>query len=387
MVLLAAEIDQQHTAPVHGELGLVGQLEAAHRPEVRAKELGVDDVFAVERQRQPGETAAEGADRHAVDLRVLRAVLANDEGLVAGNGRRVAHRQRAQLSGRVQVALEEHRRGAEQIGDVVEAVARFVRRQQRHGIDLEVEQVLDRVGVLRPVHPVHHRTAHVGLGRGGAIERRLHRGDEAVRGGVIRPRHAGRRHHAHSHLANDLLEQVALLEEIAGGVRGVEAFERQPPGLRTLVVTGDAVLLQQSAMVWSRRGSRGRARFGGRAHGRRGRSGSLRLRAQRRPPGGGEIERHRCRHPFPRQHSATSSSWKLKSRRILATRLRPVFAQIRGAKMGLTPHRSTPCRTICSATPSPRLHGRACDRSSARWPWRSSPRGTCIRTSRRCRPG
>ena len=159
MVLLATEIDQQHAAAVHGELGLVGQLETAHGAEVRAKELGVDDVLAVERQGHPGQPAAEGADRHAVDLRVLRAVLPDDEGLVAGHDGRVAHRQRAQLPGRVQVALEQHRRGAQQIGDVVEAVAGFVRRQERHRIDVEIEQVLDGVGVLDPVQPVHHGPA------------------------------------------------------------------------------------------------------------------------------------------------------------------------------------------------------------------------------------
>jgi hypothetical protein len=163
VILLAAEIDQQHAAAVDGELGLVGELEAAHRAEVGAKELGADDVFAVERQRHPGQTAAEGADRHAIDLRVLRPVLPDDERLVAGNDRRIAHRQRAQPAGGVEITLEEQGRRAQQVGDVVEPVAGLVGRQERHWIDLEIEQVANGVGVLDAVEPVHHRPPRVRL--------------------------------------------------------------------------------------------------------------------------------------------------------------------------------------------------------------------------------
>jgi hypothetical protein len=56
--------------------------------------------------------------------------------------------QAAHLARRPEILLEERRRNAQHAGDVVEAEALVVRRQQARPVDLQVEQVADGVAVL-----------------------------------------------------------------------------------------------------------------------------------------------------------------------------------------------------------------------------------------------
>ena len=84
-----------------------------------------------------------------------------------------------------QIALQQHRRDAEHVGDVVEARARIVRGQQRRDVDVEGEQVANRVGVLGAIQAVDERPPGVGMGARRLIERRFQRRDERAR---ARPR-------------------------------------------------------------------------------------------------------------------------------------------------------------------------------------------------------
>ena len=96
---------------------------------------------------------------------VLRRVAGRE---VGGFGRRlpVADRHPRDARRRRGVRLEQRRRDRQRAGDVVEAVARVVRRQQRRDVDLEVEQVANRVGVLGPIQPVQHHRARAGRAGG-----------------------------------------------------------------------------------------------------------------------------------------------------------------------------------------------------------------------------
>ena len=70
----------------------------------------------------------------------------------------------ADLRGRRDVALDQRRRDAEHVGDVVEAGRRIVGRQQRADVDVEREQIADGVRVLGAVQPVQRRRAGIGIG-------------------------------------------------------------------------------------------------------------------------------------------------------------------------------------------------------------------------------
>ena len=83
----------------------------------------------------------------------------------------IAHRQAAQVPGRRHVAFQQRRRSAQHVRDIVEAVAFIVGRQQRRGIYIQGEQIVDGVGVLGAIQPVQRGASGVRIGRGGAIDR------------------------------------------------------------------------------------------------------------------------------------------------------------------------------------------------------------------------
>ncbi len=109
---------------------------------------------------------------------VLREVAADEVFLVAVRHRRVADREPADLAGGRDVALEQHRRNAERARDVVEAEARVVGRQQRGCVDLEREQIADRIRVLGAIHAVQGGAAGIRLRRRQGVELGLEVGEE-----------------------------------------------------------------------------------------------------------------------------------------------------------------------------------------------------------------
>src|SRR6187401_1690302 len=78
--------------------------------------------------------------------------------------------------------------------------------------------------------------------------------DQRAEYSLRRSRHAGRRHLATAHLANDFLPGLRT----GGDVRQREGVERQAAGPRALVVTADAVLIDHRAL--RRTSGRGLAR-------------------------------------------------------------------------------------------------------------------------------
>ena len=71
--------------------------------------------------------------------------------------------------------------------------------------------------------------------------------DEAIERGLIRARDADGRHHARSNFADDLFPDFGA----SWNVSQRYAIEREARGLEPLVVTRDAVLLQQRAVIGS----------------------------------------------------------------------------------------------------------------------------------------
>ena len=129
-VLVSADARQEYALAVDRDLDLVRLLEPADGAHVRVEQLHLDDVLAVERKVVLRHQAAAGAERQPFDVLDLRRVSFDAIDLGAGANRRVANGERADLRRRREVAFEERRRDAEQIGVVVEARGRIVRRQQ-----------------------------------------------------------------------------------------------------------------------------------------------------------------------------------------------------------------------------------------------------------------
>ena len=151
------------------------------------------------------------------------------------------HRRPADLGGSRHVPRHQRRGDRQHIGVVVETEARHVAREQLLTVDLESEQILDGADILESIEPPRGHAARVWcLGRR-PVERRLDRGDKALQHRRIRLWPALGWHLTASQLADDLLQHLG----IAVNVRDVDGIERKPCGQPALVVTGDAVLVEQ----------------------------------------------------------------------------------------------------------------------------------------------
>jgi hypothetical protein len=165
----------------------------------------------------------------------------------------VADRQAADRARGADVLLEQRRRDLEHAGDVVEAVALVVGRQQFGDVDVEMKKVAYRVAVLRAVETVYRLVTRIRLADRLPIERVLERRGECLERRVIGTRHALRRHHPAAQLEHHLLPRFRARR----GVVRVETGQRQAAGLQAIAVAGDAVLLDQR----TRRHGAGRRRF------------------------------------------------------------------------------------------------------------------------------
>src|SRR5262249_37783017 len=105
-------------------------------------------------------------------------------------------------------------------------------------VDVEREQIANRVGVLGAIEPVQRRRVETRAGRRRAIQPRLELRGKSVEYAPFRPSRAAWRHHAGPDLPDDLLPR----RRIARDVFEVFRVEREPRDLRAIVVTGDAVL-------------------------------------------------------------------------------------------------------------------------------------------------
>ena len=113
-----------------------------------------------------------------VDVPGLREIEPDAMRLVGRRAGRIADRHGADRLGGGDVAFEQHRGYAEHVGHVVEAEARVVRRQQRRGVNVERQQVANRVLVFGAVQPVQRRATGIGAGGRRAIDGRLEPCDE-----------------------------------------------------------------------------------------------------------------------------------------------------------------------------------------------------------------
>ena len=162
-----------------------------------------------------------------------------------------------------------------------------VGRQERGDVDVEVEQVLDRARVLGAVQPLERRDGRDSGAPRRVVDARLRAQSpapaSAAGAGRLSPR---RRHHARAQLADHLLGDLGVLIDR----RRVEVLQRQPAGLRFIVVA--------RRRSWPRRTDPAPPPTSGTAPVLRGgrAAGSLAFRREA-APGGRCRDRRRRRHP------------------------------------------------------------------------------------------
>ena len=211
------------------------------------REEVVDQRAPPRAERQPVQAIALGQlGRHAVDVGGHR------HARVAGD------REPADPVRGSEVALEQERREAEDVADVVESVAGRIRRQHRRHVDIEGQQVAHRVPVLGAVQAVQDgRPARVGACVRRGVEPRLQPRRDPVVGLRVRPRPARRRHGAVAEPPDDVLPALG----ITGDLAGVEHVESEPglaPDRRAPIVARLAVAAQDGLHLRAAAGFAGR---------------------------------------------------------------------------------------------------------------------------------
>ena len=136
-----------------------------------AGEADLDAVLRIDRERMEKDGPAARAVWQIVEVLILGEIGGEDDRPCAGRSDRRADCQPRDLLRRRQVALEECRRQPGKI-HVVETVARVVGRKQRGCVDVEREQIADRILILGPTESMKRvGPSRVGRFGRGPIER------------------------------------------------------------------------------------------------------------------------------------------------------------------------------------------------------------------------
>ena len=208
-----------------------------------AMQLHAEDVLAVGWKRVHDRHAAAGSERCAFDALQLRRGLRHPVRASLGTAVGIADRQRRHPAGRPQVTVHQRRRECLRVRDVVEAVTDGVGGQERRDVDVDGEQILDRVRIFGAIQPLEGTPARVsGWQRGRAIDARLERFG-AARSAPYPPDAARRR---------GGIMPVRSLRIIFSATRGSSrpspsnAARESSAGLATIAVTSAAVLLDDA---------------------------------------------------------------------------------------------------------------------------------------------
>ncbi len=244
-VLLAAHVEGVDTLTVDRIFDLMLVFQPARDAEIRAEHPNRKDIVAVERKSHFGENPADGADRHSLEVNVLRSILPDAERFARGTDVRVADGERADLSSRIHIAFEQHRRDSEHIADIVETVCRIVGRQENRRIDFERQQIPDHVRILRPVQSRHQGTAGIRLRRGSAIQFCGQPGNQSIASRIVRTQRALRRHHPRPKLSDNFFPDSGV-----AAYRGkIHRVECEPGRFGGFVVASDTVLVEDGSVI------------------------------------------------------------------------------------------------------------------------------------------
>ena len=139
------------------------------------------------------ETAV-GRKRHIFAEPNITSFVPNAVGVPDRSVVRAPDRRAADLCGGGEIPFHQGGGNREHIGVIVEPKASHVAGEKRRSINLEREQILDRVDILQTIEPTRSNAAGIGSGTGRAVERRFEAAGKRVDGGRIRTGSAFGRH-------------------------------------------------------------------------------------------------------------------------------------------------------------------------------------------------
>ena len=193
--------------------------------------------------------AAACSERQSIETRILHQTARRGVGDLRWRQRAVANGATADFHGRRDVTLNQCRRNAQGIGDVVESFVGVVRRQNVCHIHIEVQQIANGICVFRAVQPMDGNRSRIRISSGSFVQARLQFGCKPIENGARGPRLTARRHHAGSHLPNDTFPNRGIFPDFleiqfqyvhaSGEIIGVMTFrtvlvdERRPRRYRS----------------------------------------------------------------------------------------------------------------------------------------------------------
>ena len=120
-------------------------------------------VLAIGGKVVANQHSAAGAKRQTFDVLILRRIARRN----VGRFRRrlpIADRHAGDPRRRRRIGFQQRRRDRQRTRDVVKASGRIVRRQKRRGIDLEIQQVADGIGVFGAVQTMENDGSRIRRG-------------------------------------------------------------------------------------------------------------------------------------------------------------------------------------------------------------------------------
>src|SRR4030095_46587 len=190
---------------------------------LRSPYIHPNDVRAVNGELAPHRDAAASTKWQVIHALVLRMLRIEAMNVHHHRHRRIANRQAADLPRGVEIALDAAWRNEQQVGDVVEAAADVVRRQQVIDADLtrqrfEGEQIADGVSIFGPAEAMCQRQLAKMWTRGfGAVQLGFKERGHAVVADGVRTRRTRWRHRLRPQFTNDLLPAIGSVTDIRNG--------------------------------------------------------------------------------------------------------------------------------------------------------------------------
>ena len=190
------------------------------------------------------QQSTSSAERQTLDVYALVGASRRTIGRAARSRRRIPNRPRGHDASRRNVLIEKRGRDLQHAGHIVEAIRFIVLGKEGARVDAQAEQILDGCAVFRAIEPMERDASRIRIRGSGLVERVFKPRHEPVDRGLIRPRHAGRRHHAAAQLPHDFLPHV----RVAGKLGEVHRVEGEVGRLETLVMTRHAVPVEERAV-------------------------------------------------------------------------------------------------------------------------------------------
>ncbi len=128
------------------------------------------------------------------------------------------------------------------VGDIVKPVRGIVGREQGSRVDVQSQQVPNGVGIFGAIQTVEDGSARIRFGS--LIDLGFEPTGQAIVRCQVGARHARRRHGSSAQFADHFFPDVGVRRDGAK----IHGVQREAAGLEALVVTGDAILVEDRAV-------------------------------------------------------------------------------------------------------------------------------------------